>query len=423
MTAHGSPLFKLFGHRAPSCLKKRNKSGAVIDNSNYIMPKTHHPYHTPAQAVAYAAGHAVRHVGTHAIKHVAKRLFGKSRGTQTKHHHEDKQSKTRETIQHNELVRVGDRIIMHKYADCKPMEGRWRYVDQITGVVNSAEGQQGVGDIGYYCLWSQFRSATALPSRTLTKTDIGNGFFLMNPYQKTTGGDATNNTAVVMADDRIVLEKIDCRYSFMNDSLVNVVVDIYCVTPKAANYYGPSNAWNTLLAAQTLGTNPASIQRTAAAIPGAGYAGVTLVGQRPFENASFCKQFKLLKHKSMTMSPGENVDWNLDIHYNWICDRAMGDDEQQGAGSAVVGVIPNKSVYIFMVVRGAVVKDLNDSSFTYGQANIGVVSTNEYFLRATRAIQDRQQINYVVPNLTTGSLYAKQALVSDVDGIINNNTA
>lgn len=370
------------------------------------------PRHPYSSAVSHIVGQLLNYGAQEGLKYIFNKPHkGPGSRTTTK----EKESKVRETIQHNELVKAGDRVIVHKFAPCKPSEGRWRYVDQVTGQISSVEGMQGVDDIGYYFLWSQFLSSTVTPVRTLKKTALGNGFFLMNPFQKSTGGDATNNSAKTLSDDRITLEKIDCKYSFMNASLVNTTVDIWAVSPKAGAYYGPTNEWNRCLQAETLGTNSAAVQKTTLSGPTAGFASSTLVGQMPFENANFAKQFKLLKHKRITMSPGENVDWHLSLHYNMTIDRTYAQNQQQGSGSDIIGTIAGKSVFLMMRTQGALVKDIVDGSFTYGSTTIGIVSTNEYFLKMGRPLADRTQINYVVPSLTSGSSVSNQQIILDTD--------
>jgi len=142
---------------------------------------------------------------------------------------------------HNSLFKTGNRVIVSKFAKCNGKLGRWKYCDQMYGFTVSVEGKQASHDIGYFVLPANFTSASTTPSASLTKQVVGNGFFNMNPFQKTTGGAATGNTTgITLADDRIILEKIDIKYTFMNGSNVPVTYDLYVVTPKlVSNYSGP----------------------------------------------------------------------------------------------------------------------------------------------------------------------------------------
>ena len=166
-------------------------------------------------------------LGVHAMAHIAKSVYKRKK----KEH--SAAGKTRRrlfesrvatpvagTAQHNDLMKGGVRLIMHKFAPCSPKEGRWKYIDQNQGQCTSAAGAQGVTDIGYFNLPIHYVQATttmAALGTTANRTNIGSGFFGMNPYQATTGGQASGNTSISGSsgmDERLLLEKIEIKYTF-----------------------------------------------------------------------------------------------------------------------------------------------------------------------------------------------------------------
>lgn len=345
--------------------------------------------------------------------------MGKSVGTQTQSkvrtvrrrrvRHAGTQTKTTSEAaeayaQHHGLEKTGNRVIMHKYARCKPSDGRWKYIDQISGTILSSLGTQGVNDIGYFVLPTQFVSASqtfAALGKSLTKQSVGSGFFGQNPYQKTTGGAQTNNTAIGEGqDERLVLEKVEVKYTFVNGSNGPVEMDVYVVTPRQVALFdiSPSNNWGTVMTSEGLGTNPTMTQGSAF-----GFATKNLVGQKPGYNASFNKFYRMKSERKFIIQPGANVDWTLSLHYDKIIDRTMCAQASPGSGSH-----PGLSALVFAVTRGCVVKDsAGTNEWTYANTEVGVVATAEYFLKMPKGLKNKQQTTLAYPELlstATGTL-------------------
>ena len=394
------------------------------------MPKAnshHHRTPTPAggysRVLMHAAGKAAGHVVNHGIKWA---FGGKNKGSQTET--KTKHSKqVREAGQHNDLKKAGDNIIIGKMSHESSARGRWKYLDQMQGAISAAEGKQGVNLIGVFCNAGLFTDV-AVPSvaigDSLKKLTVGVGAYSMNPFQKSTG-NAQAGTGVILSDDRIVLEKISLSYSFANLSNINITGCIYFVTPKNSVYNEPLVSWDTVLSTQGFGTfgATASVQPSLAVPAVAGAYKKEIVGQHPFANASFCKQFALLKERPFTLSPGENLDYKAVLHYEKVFDKTtMSNIASSGGAGNGQGVIPGRTVYAFIIHRGSVVKDLvyaAGSGFSYGACNIAVINTAEYSFRGVPDIQERTQAALAVPLLYTGSSLANQQLINDVDVIDN----
>lgn len=310
--------------------------------------------------------------------------------------------------QHNILERTKDSIKIHKWCRFRASVGRWKYVDQATSIFTGAEGMQLASDVGYFMLPANFSSATTTPSTSTQKLVVGNGFFNMNPYQKTTGGAATGNSAITLSDDRIVVEKVDIKYGFLNMTNISMEVDVYVLTPRMISpYYGPQASWDGALGAQGLSYG-ALVQSNATKT--AGYPTSSFYAQKPEDNAGFNKEWKILKKRCLKLNPGATINYDLILHYAQTFDRfTEGQAVSQGvAGSGAV----KSSVYVMIVQRGSLCKDTG-GTVTYAPTELGVVYTAEYYLRAPRQGPNRTQSIYAVPVFQTGG--ASATIINDVD--------
>ena len=365
----------------------------------------HTKYHTPNHNLfGTAAGHIAKSViGNGKHKPTPKSAHGKTR---RRLFESRVAAPVAGTAQHNDLMKGGVRLIMHKFAPCNPKEGRWKYIDQNQGQCTSAAGAQGVTDIGYFNLPIHYVQATttmAALGTTANRTNIGSGFFGMNPYQATTGGQASGNTSISGSsgmDERLLLEKIEIKYTFASGSFAPVEFDLYVVTPKTLTMStgSPLTNWNSCLSTEALGTNASMVQQTTF-----GYPTNLLVGQKPGQNANWLKTYKILHEKKFVLLPGENYDYTISLHYNEIYDRFM-----MGQAASASSPIPHKSVAIFAVQRGALCKDTAGSlQWTYANSEVGFAVTNEYFFQVPKGIANKVQTALAFPTLlatATGTL-------------------
>lgn len=305
--------------------------------------------------------------------------------------------------------------VYRKSSFSKAVEGHWKYIDQMCNNILGAEGKQQVFTMGFFCNQQAFITGAHAPSavgQNLDKNLLLNGLFNMNPWQIIPGATDYASTTWAsnirkLSEDRMWLEYLTCNYSICNMANIPCWVEVYVVTPRYQTAGdSPQGYWNTCLTGEgsVLGTlNVAAAQATNSSFATAGYPDNSLIGQKPTDNPSWNKAYKVLSKKNFYLGPGANVDYKIKLDYHWLVDRQTVTNLQQ---SGVYGVhIPYKTVWVFGILRGGVVQDTGGSPHypSYGVPALGIVNTATYYCRQPKNPQNRAVAVLANPALLTGT--------------------
>ncbi|QKQ15096.1 Cap [Trichosanthes kirilowii geminiviridae] len=230
---------------------------------------------------------------------------------------------------------------------------------QWSSIFTASSGIQGVHYINTFLPVQWFTTGLSTGAPT-TANQLACSPFDLNPYQVTTGSIANAVNAYPL-NDKAGIKSIKGEYQFTNFSTADAEVDVYWVKYNMdSNASGtPTAIWSAMCTnANVGGVNATQATKTTNPVSGAMLA--TTMGNSPWVYREFRSQFKLLKCRKFALQAGGTKKIAFNIHVN----RYFDDYTQSNMNATGVAHHKGQSIACFMIVRGAVVKDVS-SGITY----------------------------------------------------------
>lgn len=313
-------------------------------------------------------------------------------------------------IQRN-TIRVGNKSL--KMLKGQTTCGRWVYAQTYKSILTSGAGLQGVTT-----LVSPVTASKCLLTSGNTYSVEQNDVALeqLNPYLTNTGS-AYLPTVVTPLTDRFIIKSVALELELTSFSAVGTRMDIYICVAKKAGGLQPIVAWNAGLAQQNQG-QPIEVAPGAGTVGGGviGYPTNTVPHVKPNEARAFRDFWKVLAVKTVEFTGNSTEILNIDIDVNRVVKMV----DVRTYYNSGINNMPNMTYSVFAVQRGAVVADITSGvggseTVTYGSTKVGMCLIERYTMCGVKGNSGRLDVSANYTNIGTGTAFANQTLLNEVD--------
>jgi len=320
--------------------------------------------------------------------------------------------------------------------------GRWSYTQNIEDLYTGAsQGIISTGGAGY----QQVHSVVAVNTAKQMYTSNGPVYSFdenytalseMNPYKKITGSAIFNGATAVIQNDRFVILSNQITIELANFCNIPGKIDIYCVTPKKLTNQPPQYHWEQGYIDAGLGLNQIALPTSVAIepVPVQGTNGLSYPGSKPTESKLFKEYWKVLEVKHLDMAASAQETINFHVKTNKLVKQDVIDEywNPSGTSAGTPGTIParsnnyipNTTVFIMLVKRGALVVDVTPNPgrdiTTYGTLQIGWICKTLTKMCAVKGNADRLSTNQQVSTIPINTTLANQKFMDIQDNPSSN---
>jgi len=291
--------------------------------------------------------------------------------------------------------------------------GRWTYSQNHealwTGPNTGIGATTGAG-------YQQNHSIIVVNSVSQMYTSIGSGYGIdqnytafgeMNPYAKTTGSGLYPIVNQIK-NDRFVILTNQITLELANFTNLPGKVDVYIVTPKKLTEKTPQEHWEQGYIDQGLGNTQIAFPSSAAVEPApvTGTGSANYPGAKPSDSKLFKEFWKVLDVKHLDLASCAQETINIHVKTN----KVVKQDVVQQYFNESVRYIPNTTVFVFMVKRGALVVDTTPTPLrditTYGILQVGWIAKATTKMCAVSGNADRLSTQVQVDTIPINALPA-----------------
>jgi len=227
------------------------------------------------------------------------------------------------------------------------------------------------------------------------------------------------STTGPMDPDKLGFIGFDDHMSLINLENIATDVQIIWMMCKMSSNNSPIQAWSNALLEEGFTQVPATFQSTLGVLPVlGGQPTYQAYGTHPYELKTFKKWWKIIGSNSVTLQPGDQVNYSRFVAVNRIVSKRFISDQN-------TAYIANLTVVPLLIIRGSLVgvcvpdatvpvgpKPV--SEVTYGTTKIGYLSNREYKFAALG--QPRFQTNRVYQGELINSIPTQPLrIINDVD--------
>lgn len=309
--------------------------------------------------------------------------------------------------------------------------GRWTYTQNLENIyTGSTQGTSSADGAGF----QQNHPILAINTAQQMYTSSGSGYTFdqnysafaeMNPYKNITGSALFNATTATIKNDRFVILSNQITLELANFANTGSKVDIYFVTPKKLTNVSPMYHWEQGYIDQGLGNSLISLPVTAVAEPApvTGTAIVNYPGAKPSESKLFKEFWTTLKVHHLDMAAAAQATLNVHVKTNKLVKQDVIDEYWNPSGSGGQparsnNFIPNTTVYVFMVKRGALAVDNTPTTrdlTTYAPSQIGWICKTTTKMCAVKGNADRISTQVQVDTIPINTSYANIKIMNTQD--------
>jgi len=310
--------------------------------------------------------------------------------------------------------------------------GRWTYTQNLENIyTGSTQGTASSDGAGY----QQNHPILAINTAQQMYTSSGAGYTFdqnhvafseMNPYKNVTGSTQFSPTLSQIKNDRFCILSNQITLEVANFANHGTKVDIYFVTPKKLTNVSPMYHWEQGYIDQGLGNTLISLPVTNAIEPAPviGTAIVNYPGAKPSESKLFKEFWTTLKVHHLDLAAAAQATLHMHVKTNKLVKQDVIDEYWNPAGSGGQparsnNFIPNTTVYVFMVKRGALAIDTTPTPgrkiVTYSPSQVGWICKTVTKMCAVKGNADRLSTQVQVDTIPINTPYANIKLMNIQD--------
>lgn len=335
----------------------------------------------------------------------------------------DTMNTTQSAGSHNSATKQHITIIVNPPRPLGKNLGKWSYYNMCSGYVKNTVGKQEAKDMFGVCTLAQLIGPNVTPTPTGNYWTLADNLFSLDPYQKTTGGSASWNTAQIPKSNKIFVKRVRGDIQIVNTSTLAVDFDLLffkarCHQKTSEGFTQPSWTWNNALDQYNLGQGSSAwpADKTSSAVGGT--STYYDYGRSPMSERMFNRKWKKIARRTFILDGGQAIKYLYTMEMNRVYDREyLNSVTDQGldilAGSIYVMLIerPTPAVTAIGSEPGA------DRHPSIGSASAAWTSTQEYELFSVEG----PQVTYdrTIPNMISFTVDSnhRQYQINDVDNI------
>lgn len=288
---------------------------------------------------------------------------------------------------------------------------QYRNINQL--IINGTQGKQRSEFLEVILPRGNFIAAGS--NLRTAKTEIDVDLYTLNPFAVIPTSTLYPASPAVSKNDVLYLDKVTSTVELLSLTTIAQMCDVYWVTPVFDTNFTPLETWNQAIVArnssQTAPTVPTSVATTTAV---SGTMDPDVYGEKPFESFEMRRHWKMLKHVSCTLQPGDQISYAINFDIKTCMSRNVIENTRTTTYLKGISVIP------FIVVRAGLIgvatsaSGVDASEVAYGKARVGCLHNFEIKMGALPVGKAEFNRAYrgVVENT---SQFAKQ--VTDIDAV------